>query len=121
MSTEAPKLSPVESIKQASQYLRGTIGDELRDPVDHFDKDNIQLLKFHGTYQQDNRDSRASAKEEGGGKAFSMMLRCRIPGGILSSDQFVAHLDLCDTIGNATMKLTTRQTIQLHGILKENL
>jgi len=121
MATDVPKLSPVESIKEASQYLRGTIGEELRQPIDHFDKDNIQLLKFHGTYQQDNRDARAAGKGEGGGKAYSMMLRCRIPGGILSSDQFIAHLDLCDTLGNATMKLTTRQTIQLHGILKDNL
>ncbi|TVP97310.1 MAG: NADPH-dependent assimilatory sulfite reductase hemoprotein subunit [Planctomycetaceae bacterium] len=117
MATDAPKLSPVESIKQASEHLRGTIGQELQDPVDHFDKDNIQLLKFHGTYQQDDRDSRGG----GSGKTYSMMLRCRIPGGILSSDQFIAHLDLCDTLGNATMKLTTRQTIQLHGILKSDL
>lgn len=121
MATDTPKLSPVESIKEASQFLRGTIGDELKDTTDHFDKDNIQLLKFHGTYQQDDRDARSGGRPAGAGKAYSMMLRCRIPGGILSADQFVAHLDLCDTVGNATMKLTTRQTIQLHGILKENL
>ncbi len=121
MATDAQKLSAVESIKQASRYLLGTIGEELQAPVDHFDKDNLQLLKFHGTYQQDNRDDRAASRGEGAGKSFSMMLRCRIPGGIMSSDQFIAHLDLCDTIGNATMKLTTRQTIQLHGILKSDL
>ncbi len=118
MATDVTKLSAVESIKEASRFLRGTIGEEIQEPVDHFGKDNIQLLKFHGTYQQDDRDARGKGS---GGKAYSMMLRCRIPGGILSSDQFIAHLDLCDTLGNATMKLTTRQTIQLHGILKDNL
>lgn len=121
MATDAPKLSANESLKEASRYLRGTIAEELQQPSDQFDKDNIQLLKFHGTYQQDDRDRRAAGKAEGGGKAYSMMLRCRIPGGIMTSDQFIAHLDLCDTIGNATMKLTTRQVIQLHGILKGNL
>ena len=121
MSTDAPKLNPVELIKEESNFLRGTIGEELRSDLDHFDKDSIQLLKFHGTYQQDNRDDRAASKSEGGGKAFSMMLRSRIPGGIMSSDQFIAHLDLCDTLGNSTMKLTTRQTIQLHGVLKSDL
>lgn len=121
MSTDTPKLSPVELIKAESNFLRGTIGEELRSDVDHFDKDSIQLLKFHGTYQQDNRDDRSANKAEGGGKAYSMMLRSRIPGGIMTSDQFIAHLDLCDTLGNATMKLTTRQTIQLHGILKSDL
>ncbi len=121
MSTDAPKLSPVESIKEESNFLRGTIAKELKDPIDHFDKDNIQLLKFHGTYQQDNRDARAAAKGEGGGKAYSMMLRSRIPGGIMTSDQFLAHLDLGDVFGNSTIRLTTRQAIQLHGILKGNL
>lgn len=121
MATDAPKLSPVESIKEASNYLRGTIGDELQEPTDHFNKDNIQLLKFFGTYQQDDRDARATARATGGGKAFQMMLRCRIPGGMLTAKQFMAQLDLCDTVGNATMKLTTRQCVQLHGILKENL
>ncbi len=127
MSTDAPqgssspKLSAVETIKDESRFLRGSIGEELASDTDHFNKDNIQLLKFHGTYQQDNRDSRGGAKAEGGGKAYSMMLRSRIPGGIMTSRQFIAHLDLCDELGNATMKLTTRQSIQLHGILKDDL
>ncbi len=119
--TSAPKLSPVEGIKEESNFLHGTIGQELQDPVDHFNKDSIQLLKFHGTYQQDDRDKRLELKKSGGGKAYSMMLRCRIPGGRMTADQFVAHLDLCDELGNATLKITTRQTLQLHGIVKENL
>lgn len=121
MSTDTPKLSPVEKIKIESRYLKGTIGEEIAAPVDHFDKDNIQLLKFHGSYQQDDRDARAEVKKAGGDKAYSMMLRLRIPGGRIGSDQFLKMLDLCEELGNSTMKITTRQTIQLHGILKDNL
>ena len=115
------KLSPVEKIKQESRFLMGTIDQELADPIDHFNNDNLQLLKFHGTYQQDDRDRRTELKKSGGGKAYSMMLRCRIPGGRMTADQFVAHLDMCDELGNSTLKITTRQTLQLHGILKQNL
>jgi sulfite reductase (ferredoxin) len=121
MSTDTPELSPVETIKVESNFLKGTIGEEIAAPVDHFNKENLQLLKFHGTYQQDDRDDRKSAKQEGGGKAYSMMVRLRIPGGRISSDQMLSMLDLCEEVGNTTMKITTRQTIQLHGILKDNL
>lgn len=130
MSTDSPanadtkpvvKLSPVEKIKQASSFLKGTIDHEMIAEVDHFDKSNIQLLKFFGTYQQDNRDDRATAKKSGGGKSYSMMVRLRIPGGRIAADQFVSMLDMCDELGDSTMKLTTRQTIQLHGILKSDL
>ena len=121
MSTEASKLSPLEKIKEESQFLRGTIGEELATDTNHFDKADIQLLKFHGTYQQDDRDKRAELKKQGGGKAYSMMVRCRIPGGRITSDQMLAQLDLCDELGTSTLKITTRQTLQLHGILKNNL
>lgn len=121
MSTDAPKLSPVETIKEGSDYLKGTIDREIAGSVDHFDKSNIQLLKFHGTYQQDDRDSRLTAKKTGAGKAYSMMVRLRIPGGRIRSDQMMSMLDLCERLGNTTMKITTRQTLQLHGILKEDL
>lgn len=120
-SSKPIKLSPVEHIKETSGYLMGTIDQELADPVDHFNNDNLQLLKFHGTYQQDNRDDRAELKKTGGGKAYSMMIRCRIPGGRMTADQLVAHLDMCDELGNSTLKITTRQTLQLHGILKHDL
>ena len=122
MSTDAPKLSPLESIKEESKFLRGTIGEEMADKeLPCFNKDNLQLLKFHGTYQQDDRDKRAELKKAGGGKAYSMMIRCRIPGGRITSDQLLAQLDLCEELGNATLKITTRQTLQFHGILKDNL
>jgi sulfite reductase (ferredoxin) len=121
MSTDAPKLSPVETIKEGSDYLKGTIDQEIAGSVDHFDKSNIQLLKFHGTYQQDDRDSRLTARKTGAGKAYSMMVRLRIPGGRIRSDQMLSMLDLCERLGNATMKITTRQTLQVHGILKDDL
>jgi sulfite reductase (ferredoxin) len=121
MSTDTPKLSPLEKIKDESNFLGGTIAEEIAAPTDHFDKSNIQLLKFHGTYQQDDRDARAAAKKEGGGKAYSMMVRLRIPGGRITSKQMLAQLDLCEELGNSTMKITTRQTLQLHGVLKDDL
>lgn len=116
------KLSPVEDIKVQSNYLRGTIDDDLASESDEFAKSNTQLLKFHGTYQQDDRDSRNSKSDEGkAGKQFSMMTRTRIPGGRLTPAQMIEHLDLCDELGNATLKCTTRQALQLHGILKHDL
>jgi sulfite reductase (ferredoxin) len=116
------KLSPVEGIKTASRYLRGTIAQELKTDSDHFGKEDLQLLKFHGTYQQDDREARGGSTESGKSeKAYSFMVRSRIPAGIMTSDQLLAHLDLCDEIGNSTLKVTTRQGIQLHGILKSNL
>ncbi len=121
MSTDTPKLSPVEKIKTESDFLRGTIDQEIAEPSDHFDKSNLQLLKFHGTYQQDDRDVRAAKKKEGGGKDYSMMVRLRIPGGRITTDQMLAQLDLCEQLGNSTMKITTRQTLQLHGIVKDDL
>ena len=121
MSTDTPKLSPLESIKEGSNFLKGTIDTEIAEPIDHFDKSNIQLLKFHGTYQQDDRDARQTAKKSGGGKAYSMMVRLRIPGGRIRPDQMLSMLDLCEQLGNSTMKITSRQTIQLHGVLKDDL
>src|SRR4051794_21855328 len=109
------KLSPVEGIKTASDHLRGEIAQELVDGTDHVGKESIQLLKHHGTYQQDDRD------ERGGGKKYSFMVRSGIPGGKLTSEQLLAELDLCDEVGNGTLRITTRQGLQLHGVLKSNL
>jgi sulfite reductase (ferredoxin) len=112
---KAEKLSPVEGVKLNSNYLRGDIAAELVDGNDHFGKDSINLLKHHGTYQQDDRDDRK------GGKSFSFMVRSAIPGGKLTSDQLLAEIDLCDEVGNTTLRITTRQGLQLHGVLKQNL
>ncbi len=119
------KISPVEVFKIESNYLRGDIGAELRDGNDFFGKASIQLLKNHGTYQQDDRDARAAGRVEGGKgkspKAYSFMVRTKIPGGKLTSEQLLAEMDLCDEVGNATLRITSRQGLQLHGILKHDL
>ena len=120
---EKEKLSPVETIKTDSNYLRGEIGQELVDGNDLFGKDSINLLKHHGTYQQDDRDDRAAGRGAGGksAKSFMFMVRTKIPGGKLTSDQLLAELDLCDEVGNTTLRITSRQGLQLHGVLKGNL
>lgn len=114
-NSEEVKLSPVETFKEESNYLRGPIPDELADENDFFGKASIQLLKHHGTYQQDNRDTRKQ------GKSYSFMVRSAIPGGKLTSAQLLAHIDLCDELGNETLRITTRQGLQLHGIIKSHL
>src|SRR3954470_22615899 len=110
------KPSPVETIKAASNYLAGNIADELRDANEFVSKENTNLLKHHGTYQQDDRERRAEARADGPGKAkfYSFMVRTAIPGGRLTSDQLLAELDLCDEVGNTTLRITTRQGLQLH-------
>lgn len=118
------KLTPVEGIKASSDGLRGTLAAELVDGTDHFSKPSTQLLKHHGTYQQDNRDARAQKSAPAGSKRdkdFSFMVRTRIPGGRLTADQLLAELDLCDEVGNASLRITTRQALQLHGVLKGDL
>ena len=122
MSTE-PKLSAVETIKLESNYLHGTLASELANDQEAFEKDMVQLLKHHGMYQQDNRDVRVSKAEEGkrSGRTYSLMVRVKIPGGVLSSSQFLAQLDLSDELGNATLRITDRQDIQFHGVLKRNV
>ncbi|MGI9455086.1 MAG: NADPH-dependent assimilatory sulfite reductase hemoprotein subunit [Aeoliella sp.] len=117
------KLSAVEGFKRDSNFLRGNIAEELVDGKPNFGKASIQLLKTHGTYEQDDRDRRKEAKAEGvpGGKYYSFMVRTAIPGGKLTSEQLLAEIDLCDELGDATLRITTRQGLQLHGVLKENL
>jgi sulfite reductase (ferredoxin) len=117
------KLSPVEIAKAASNYLRGSIAEELRDSNDFVSKASTQLLKHHGTYQQDDRERRAEARVDGPPKAkfYSFMVRTAIPGGRITSDQLLAELDLCDEVGNTTLRITTRQGLQLHGVLKKDL
>jgi len=124
MSNES-KPSPVEVVKIESNYLRGDIAQELQDGNDAFGKASIQLLKHHGTYQQDDRDARAAGRTEGhkgkSPKAYSFMVRTKIPGGKLTSGQLLAELDLADEVGNTTLRITSRQGLQLHGVLKHDL
>jgi sulfite reductase (ferredoxin) len=122
MPTDAtPKPSPVEAIKATSRNLRGTLADELAQPTDHFSEDAKQLLKFHGSYQQEDRDARKNRSKAGVGKAYCMMIRLKLPGGVLAADQYLAMDEIADTYANGTLRLTTRQSIQFHGVLKSNL
>jgi len=116
------KPSPVEEFKDQSQHLRGDIPEELVDGTDHFGKGSVQLIKHHGTYQQDDREARSRLRAEGkSGKAYMFMVRSKIPGGKLSSSQMLAQLDLGDELANNTLRITSRQGLQFHGIVKENL
>lgn len=118
----APEHSKVEFIKWQSRFLRGAIATELAESADCFTEDSVQLLKHHGMYQQDDRDLRAEMRSQGDrGKAYMMMLRTRVPGGKMTAAQFLGEMELGDALGNGTMRLTSRQAIQHHGILKENL
>lgn len=125
MSTDQEKLSPVEGFKDQSNFLRGNLLQEQLDGTNCFgSKSSEALLKFHGTYQQDDRDARQANRAAGGGKGdkeYIFMVRSRIPGGKLTSAQLLAELDLADECGNATLRITTRQGLQHHGVVKRNL
>ena len=116
-----PQPSAIEVFKNGSQYLSGDIGTELTDENNFFGKGSVQLLKHHGTYQQDDRDVRGQIQDDGSKKRFIYMVRTRIPGGRLTTDQFLAQMDLCDEVGNSTLRITSRQTLQLHGVIKSDL
>lgn len=117
-----PKLSPVEGIKAESRHLRGTIAEELADPaVDHLSESNKQLIKFHGSYQQEDRDARKNRSKAGVGKAYMFMIRLKLPGGRLTAEQYRAMDDIAGRHANGTLRVTTRQSIQFHGVLKESL
>jgi sulfite reductase (ferredoxin) len=114
-------VSKVERIKAASNHLRGTIGREVAEGVPAFSEESAQLLKFHGIYQQDDRDRRKEARARGLDKHWQMMIRTRIPGGRVSPEGYLAHDDIAGQWGNETIRITTRQAIQLHGVLKGDL
>jgi sulfite reductase (ferredoxin) len=120
-SAPLPRRSAVEEHKEHSQQLRGTIAEELADDSDHFSEANKSLLKFHGTYQQEDRDARKNRSKTGIGKHHMFMVRCRIPGGRLTAAQYLAVDTLAGTYANGTLRFTTRQGIQLHGVLKGDL
>ena len=118
----AKALAKNEGLKASSNFLRGNI---LRDLADQstggITEDSGQLTKFHGIYAQDDRDLRNQRRKEGKEKAFSFMARIRVPGGVCTPAQWVTLDSLADTHANGTLKLTTRQAFQFHGILKGNL
>ena len=106
-----------EEIKEAIPTLAGTIASTLANPTaDTFSGDDSQFLKFHGVYPQDDRDLRSPA-----GRKYIMMVRSRIPGGVMTTHQWRVFDELAWLYGNNTLRVTTRQTIQFHGVVKANL
>ena len=111
----------VEELKAASNGLRGTIAAELREPTERFSDEAAQLLKFHGVYQQDDRDARKTLRETGGGKDHVFMVRTKNPGGYAPAAFYLAIDRIADSHGNGTLRVTTRQGLQLHGVRKDDL
>ncbi|MBP2168063.1 sulfite reductase (NADPH) hemoprotein beta-component [Erwinia toletana] len=117
------KLTDAERLKKESNYLRGTIADDLTDGLTGgFRGDNFLLIRFHGMYQQDDRDIRAERAEQKLEPRHAMMLRCRLPGGIITPTQWLAIDKFAeDNTIYGSVRLTNRQTFQFHGILKGNV
>lgn len=113
--------SKVEKAKEESGYLYGTVAEELRQPSSHFGEDNRQVLKFHGIYQQDDRDQRRERKVAGEEPAYEFMVRSKLPGGALTAEQYLVHDELAGRYANGTLRITTRQGFQFHGVLKGDL
>lgn len=121
---EAPNLPPseVEGIKDRSRFLRGTFRESLTDRLTYgLRPDDIQLSKFHGFYQQDDRDLRAERQQQKLEPLYSFMLRVCVPGGVLTSAQWLAMDELADRYGDHGLRVTTRQAVQLHGVIKFDL
>ena len=116
------KLAPNEGIKTKSRFLRGTITEGLnRIITGALAEDDTQLTKFHGTYQQDDRDLRPERRKKKMEQAYSFMIRVRVPGGVCSPEQWLAMDQIATDYGGNTLRLTTRQAFQFHGIIKSNL
>lgn len=119
---EEPAPITNEDIKIESNYLRGTIAEGLEDTsTGAISAPDQQLTKFHGTYMQDDRDLRDDRKAQGLEPAYSFMIRCRLDGGVATPSQWLQMDSISSSYGNETMKLTTRQTFQFHGVIKTNL
>jgi sulfite reductase (ferredoxin) len=114
-------VADVETLKTESSYLLGDLAEQLSEASDAFSKDAAQLLKFHGSYQQDDRDVRKERAAAGLGKAVSMMIRAAIPGGVLTAEQYLACDALADEVSNGTLRITTRQGLQWHAVGKHDL
>ena len=123
MTTETePKLARNEYLKEASRFLRGTLAEGLLDEVTgDIAEDDHQLVKFHGMYVQDDRDLRPERAKKKLEKAFSFMIRLRVAGGVLTPAQWLKLDEIATTYANGTLRATTRQTFQYHGVIKHNL
>ena len=118
---ELDKLAPNEALKEASIGLRGTIGEEIATDAVAFSDDACNLLKHHGTYQQDDRDVRKERRKQGLERDYKMMVRTKFPGGILSPEQYLLCDDLADKYGQHDLRVTSRQGFQFHGVVKGSL
>jgi sulfite reductase (ferredoxin) len=116
-----PSRSAVEGIKENSRALRGGIAGELARDSERFSDQDKQLLKFHGSYQQEDRDARKARRADGLGKHHVFMVRCKIPGGRVRAEQYLALDELAGRYANGTLRFTSRQGIQLHGVVKGDL
>lgn len=119
---EEPKPLTNEDMKAALDFLRGTIAEGLQDELTGaISATDQQMTKFHGIYMQDDRDIREQRKADGLEPAYSFMVRVRLPGGVATPKQYLKMDELSDTRGNGTLKVTTRATFQLHGVVKHDL
>jgi sulfite reductase (NADPH) hemoprotein beta-component len=122
VNDELDKLHPNEALKARSRFLRGTIAEGLEDPLTGaISAADQKLVKFHGMYMQDNRDLRDERRRQKLEPAYEFMVRVRLPGGVLGSKQWLALDGIAREYGSGTLRLTTRQTFQFHGLLKGNL
>ena len=116
------KLSTVERIKEESKGLRGTLAESLKNELTGAITDDDQaVIKFHGIYQQDNRDRRDERAQKKLERDYNYMIRLRLPGGVMSSEQWLALDEIANNHSTGIIKITTRQTLQLHGIIKSHL
>jgi len=118
---QVDSVSKPEAVKQQSRQLRGHIARDLADPSVPFDKEGYSLLKFHGIYQGYDRDSATERKQRGEDKLWQFMVRVRIPGGRLTAEQYLALDGLADHYADGSLRITTRQSIQFHGVVKAGL
>ena len=114
--------SPVERIKRASRFLRGTLVDSLADPLTGaIREDDTTLIKFHGSYQQDDRDIREERRHQKLEPAYSFMIRTRLPGGVCTPEQWLKLDAITRQYASSGLRITTRQAFQFHGIVKTEL
>jgi sulfite reductase (ferredoxin) len=121
VTTETKQETAVEDIKRSSNYLRGEISRELDNDVASVSNESEQILKFHGIYAQDNRDVRRARALKGEELDYIFMIRIAIPGGRLTTDQWLALDGAATDVADGTIRLTTRQAVQFHGVLKDGL
>jgi len=123
-TTSRPERPPSknETLKGGSDGLAGTLFEEIADESSpRISEDAVQLLKFHGSYMQDDRDERKERRAAGGDRAWQFMVRTKFPGGRMTAEQYLLADELASTLANGTLRITTRQDFQFHGIGKRNL